>query len=91
MGIAISGLISDSRVLCKYMRNECLNHKYFYKNADADEMIFIHKGKGKLRTMLGNIPFEYALINLVIDKSPPTAMRPFGFFKASSILGNGVS
>ena len=33
--------------------------KYFYKNADADEMLFIHKGKGKLRTMLGNIPFEY--------------------------------
>jgi len=32
---------------------------YFYKNADADELIFIHKGKGKLRTMLGNIPFEY--------------------------------
>ena len=33
--------------------------KYFYKNADADELIFIHKGKGKLRTMMGNIPFEY--------------------------------
>ncbi|MFY7989282.1 MAG: homogentisate 1,2-dioxygenase [Fluviicola sp.] len=32
---------------------------YFYKNADADEMIFVHKGTGKLRTMLGNIPFEY--------------------------------
>jgi len=32
---------------------------YFYKNADADEMLFVHKGKGKLRTMLGNIPFEY--------------------------------
>jgi homogentisate 1,2-dioxygenase len=32
---------------------------YFYKNADADEMLFIHKGKGTLRTMLGNIPFEY--------------------------------
>jgi homogentisate 1,2-dioxygenase len=32
---------------------------YFYKNADADELIFIHKGKGKLRTMLGNISFEY--------------------------------
>jgi homogentisate 1,2-dioxygenase len=24
-------------------------------------MIFIHKGKGKLRTMMGNIPFEYAI------------------------------
>lgn len=32
---------------------------YFYKNADADEMIFVHKGKGTLRTFLGNIPFEY--------------------------------
>lgn len=32
---------------------------YFYKNADADEMIFVHKGSGKLRTFLGNIPFEY--------------------------------
>jgi homogentisate 1,2-dioxygenase len=35
------------------------NRDYFYKNADADEMIFIHRGKGKLRTFLGNIPFEY--------------------------------
>lgn len=33
--------------------------EYFYKNADADEMIFIHKGKGKLRTFLGNIDFSY--------------------------------
>lgn len=32
---------------------------YFYKNADADELIFVHKGTGTLRTMLGNIPFEY--------------------------------
>ncbi len=32
---------------------------YFYKNADSDEMLFIHKGKGVLRTMMGNIPFEY--------------------------------
>lgn len=32
---------------------------YFYKNADADEMLFIHKGKGVLKTFMGNIPFEY--------------------------------
>ena len=30
---------------------------YFYKNADADEVIFVHQGTGTLRTMLGNIPF----------------------------------
>ncbi len=33
--------------------------EYFYKNADADEMLFIHKGTGTLRTFVGNIPFEY--------------------------------
>jgi len=27
MGIAISGLTADGRVLCRYMRNECLNHR----------------------------------------------------------------
>ena len=32
---------------------------YFYKNADADELLFIHRGTGTLRTFLGNIPFEY--------------------------------
>jgi len=32
---------------------------YFYKNTDSDELIFIHKGTGKLRTMLGNLDFKY--------------------------------
>lgn len=31
---------------------------YFYKNADADELLFIHHGKGVLRTFFGNLPFE---------------------------------
>ncbi len=33
--------------------------EYFYKNADADEMLFIHKGSGTLKTLVGNIRFEY--------------------------------
>jgi len=33
MGIAISGLIADARVLSQYMRTECLNHKYIYETA----------------------------------------------------------
>jgi len=32
---------------------------YFYKNADADEMIFVHEGSGVLHTMYGDIPFGY--------------------------------
>lgn len=32
---------------------------YFYKNADADELLFIHRGEGNLKTLLGNIRFGY--------------------------------
>ncbi|AFC26475.1 homogentisate 1,2-dioxygenase [Saprospira grandis] len=32
---------------------------YFFKNADADEMIFVHEGKGVLKTLYGQIPFGY--------------------------------
>jgi homogentisate 1,2-dioxygenase len=32
---------------------------YFFKNADADEMLFVHKGHGWVETMYGQIPFEY--------------------------------
>ena len=32
---------------------------YFFKNADADEMIFVHEGSGVLKTMYGNLSFGY--------------------------------
>lgn len=32
---------------------------YFYKNADADEMIFVHEGSGTLLTMFGELQFKY--------------------------------
>lgn len=32
---------------------------YFYKNADADEMIFVHEGSGVLYTQYGELPFSY--------------------------------
>lgn len=32
---------------------------YFYKNGDADEMIFVHQGSGVLKTMYGNLKFAY--------------------------------
>lgn len=32
---------------------------YFYKNADADEMIFIHEGSGTLKSIYGQLDFEY--------------------------------
>jgi homogentisate 1,2-dioxygenase len=32
---------------------------YFYKNADTDEMLFVHIGSGTLNTMYGSIDFKY--------------------------------
>jgi homogentisate 1,2-dioxygenase len=32
---------------------------YFYKNADADEMIFVHEGSGRLDTLYGSLQFAY--------------------------------
>jgi homogentisate 1,2-dioxygenase len=34
--------------------------EYFYKNSDCDEVLFIHKGEGTLRTMFGELRFKYA-------------------------------
>lgn len=39
--------------------------EYFYKNADADEMIFVHQGSGTLKTLLGDLafgPMDYLII-----------------------------
>lgn len=33
--------------------------EYFYKNADADELLFVHKGSGMLYTMYGSLHFNY--------------------------------
>ncbi len=32
---------------------------YFFKNSDADEMIFVHEGKGTVHTVYGDLDFEY--------------------------------
>ncbi|UKT64579.1 homogentisate 1,2-dioxygenase [Pedobacter mucosus] len=32
---------------------------YYYKNSQADEMVFVHEGSGKLKTGFGEIKFSY--------------------------------
>lgn len=32
---------------------------YFFKNSQADEIIFIHKGTGVVKTIYGHLPFKY--------------------------------
>lgn len=31
---------------------------YFYKNADGDELLFVHEGRGRLESMFGRLPFR---------------------------------
>jgi homogentisate 1,2-dioxygenase len=33
--------------------------EYFFKNAMADELIFVHQGTGVVKTAFGNLPFKY--------------------------------
>lgn len=33
IGMAMSGLTADARVLCKYMRNECVNHRFTFETS----------------------------------------------------------
>ncbi|MBL7933047.1 MAG: homogentisate 1,2-dioxygenase [Bacteroidia bacterium] len=33
--------------------------EYFFKNADADELLFVHKGSGRCKTMYGTVDFNY--------------------------------
>ncbi len=51
-------LINDDLLLGVAAPQESMQ-TYFYKNADADEMLFIHEGKGVLETAYGSIPFSY--------------------------------
>tara|TARA_Y100001972_G_C7667151_1_gene337688 strand:+ start:5611 stop:6768 length:1158 start_codon:yes stop_codon:yes gene_type:complete len=48
---------SDCNIVLAAPENS--QQEYFYKNADCDELIFIHQGKGELKTQLGNLRFSY--------------------------------
>ena len=52
-------VLTNSDVTLHLSRPKELNQNYFYKNVDADEVIFIHEGKGVLKTQVGNIEFSY--------------------------------
>ena len=46
----------DIRIILAAPRNGM--DDYFFKNADCDEILFVHKGTGTLRTVYGRLPFR---------------------------------
>ncbi|MGV3588889.1 MAG: homogentisate 1,2-dioxygenase [Adhaeribacter sp.] len=51
------------------------NMRYYYKNAQADEVVFVHEGSGELLSQMGSVPFR-AGDYLVI---PRTIIHQFRF------------
>ncbi len=56
---------------------------YFYKNADGDDLLFVHEGTGKLETLFGTLPYrpgDYLVIprgtiyRVVCDSGPTTML-----------------
>ena len=73
IGMAIAGLNADARLLCKFMRNECLNHKYIYESAHPlNRLIFkvAEKSQGKTQVM-NKRPFGVGLLIAGIDQDGP--------------------
>ncbi len=52
-------VLTNSDVTLHLSRPQNLSQEYFYKNVDADEVIFIHEGRGSLKTQVGVIDFSY--------------------------------
>ena len=73
MGIAISGLTADARYLCKYMRNECLNHKWVYESQMPVERLVKHiSDKSQIHTQqYGSRPYGVGLLVIGYDVNGP--------------------
>ena len=51
-------LFNSDVILSLAAPTESMAQDAFYKNADCDEVLFVHDGSGTLCSMLGNIPFS---------------------------------
>ncbi|HLV80854.1 MAG TPA: homogentisate 1,2-dioxygenase [Chthonomonadaceae bacterium] len=55
---------------------------YYYKNADGDDLLFVHEGSGRLETMFGTLPYRQGdylviprgVIYRIVAESPATRM-----------------
>ena len=45
MGIVISGMTADARILCKFMRSQCLNYQYVYGSKQPSERLITQIAK----------------------------------------------
>lgn len=73
MGIGISGVIADARILCRYMRNECLNHRYLFESGmDTGRLVVQVADKAQRFTQRDEKrPYGVGLLVIGYDKTGP--------------------
>jgi len=71
IGIAIAGLTSDARVLCRYMQTECMNHKYVYDSpVQVGRLVLRVADKSQKNTQrYGSRPYGVGLLVAGYDKT----------------------
>lgn len=71
IGIAIAGLTPDARVLCKFMRTECLQHRFVYGTPmPSQRLVTLVADKMQVHTQrYGRRPYGVGLLVSAIDQS----------------------
>jgi len=73
VGIAIAGLTADARLLSKYMRTECLNHKFVYEAPlQVGRLVSSVADKSQVHTQrYGRRPYGVGLLVIGYDQTGP--------------------
>mmetsp|Transcript_46960 Transcript_46960/g.69515 ORF Transcript_46960/g.69515 Transcript_46960/m.69515 type:complete len:270 (+) Transcript_46960:172-981(+) len=73
IGIGIAGLTADARTLAKWMRNECLNHKYVYGTPMPSGRLVTDLADRHQRTTQTYVrrPYGVGLLVSSVDKNGP--------------------
>lgn len=73
LGISIAGLSADARILSRFMRNECLNHKYAYSAPmPVSRLVSLIGSKAQIPTQrYGRRPFGVGLLVVGYDSLGP--------------------
>eukprot|EP01111_Echinosteliopsis_oligospora_P006233 TRINITY_DN20297_c0_g1_i1.p1 TRINITY_DN20297_c0_g1~~TRINITY_DN20297_c0_g1_i1.p1 ORF type:complete len:255 (+),score=85.79 TRINITY_DN20297_c0_g1_i1:112-876(+) len=71
MGIAIAGLAADARVLCKYMRSECINHNFVFESPmQLERLVLQVADKSQVHTQrYGRRPYGVGLLVAGYDQT----------------------
>ena len=71
MAVGVAGLTADGRLLCKYMRNECMNHRFIFEAPmQVSRLVLKVADKSQVCTQkAGKRPFGVGLLVAGADKT----------------------